>query len=499
MELTTALLAVFNPSVILFLFGGLVIGLFVGALPGLTATMALAVLTPLTFWFEPSNGFALLIGVWNSAIFAGGFSAILVNIPGTPASIAQTFDGYILYQKGKGGLALGINTIYSMMGGMIGSLTFIFLAFPIARFAVKFGASEFFMLAFFGLSMMTTVSQGSVLKGLIVGFAGILISTIGIDPMLALQRFTFNSVNLIGGISFLPVMIGMFGISGVLSQIFNKKKTLDKKIESEKKRNLELGRVFPTLREAKGLTIPTLLSSFVSTIIGAIPGTGGDISSIICWGQAKKMSKHPEDYGNGSIEGLAVASCANNAVIGGALTTMTTLGIPGDVATAVLMGSLMMYGMQPGPRLFVEQKSFVFQLMILMFLANLLFGIIGLLSAKVAPKLLNVSKETLWVIIILFCIVGSYSLNNNLFDVLVMFISGIVGFFFEKGKFPAGPFILGLLLGNMMESNLRRALIMSQGSLSIFVTRPLTLIMIILMIFTYLVPVFKNLSQKRKD
>ena len=224
MEWINGLFAVLEPSVLLSLFSGIIAGLFIGALPGLTATMALAILTPLTFWFEPSQGFALLIGVWNSAIFAGGISAILINMPGTPASIAQTFDGYVLYKRGQGGLALGINVIYSIIGGLTGCMVFIFLSFPIARFAIKFGSSEYFMLALFGLSMMITVSENSVIKGLIVGFAGLLISTIGIDPILALKRFNFNSIDLIGGISFLPVMIGMFGVSEVLSQIINSKK-----------------------------------------------------------------------------------------------------------------------------------------------------------------------------------------------------------------------------------------------------------------------------------
>lgn len=498
MEWITGLLAVLDPSVLMFLLFGVIVGLFVGALPGLSATMAIAILTPLTFWFEPAQGFAMLIGVWNSAIFSGGISAILINTPGTPASIATTFDGYNLYKRGQGGLALGINVIYSALGGLVSTIALIFLSFPLARFAIKFGPSEYFALALFGLTMMITVSEKSIIKGLAVGFAGLLISTIGIDPILSQKRFTFGSTDLIAGISFLPIMIGMFGIGEVLTQIFDNKKHEDEKEEREKAKNLKLGRILPNRQEVKQLAKPTLLASVIATIIGAVPATGGDIASIICWGQAKKMSKHPEEYGKGSLEGLAVSCTANNGVIGGALTTMLTLGIPGDTVSAILIGSLMMYGMQPGPRLFTENKPFVINLMLLMILANLVIILVGLLTARVSSKVLNVSKQTIWVAVTMLCVVGAYALNNSYFDIIIMAAAGVLGFFFRKGGFPAGPFILGLLLGNMLESNFRRSLVMSQGSLSIFFTRPITLVLILLIAFTFLYPFIKGVVKNMK-
>ncbi|MHB1394908.1 MAG: tripartite tricarboxylate transporter permease [Clostridia bacterium] len=498
MEWITGLLTVLNPSVLLFLFVGVIVGLFVGALPGLSATMAIAILTPLTFWFEPAQGFAMLIGVWNSAIFAGGISAILINTPGTPASIATTFDGYDLYKRGQGGLALGINVIYSALGGLVSTIALIFLSFPLARFAIKFGPSEYFALALFGLTMMITVSENSVVKGLIVGFAGLLISTIGIDPILSLKRFTFNSKELVAGISFLPIMIGMFGIGEVLTQIFDSRKKEDDKVEREKAKNLELGRILPNKQEYKMLAKPTFIAAIIATIVGAIPATGGDIASIICWGQAKKMSKHPEEYGKGSLEGLAVSCTANNGVIGGALTTMLTLGIPGDTVSAILIGSLMMYGMQPGPRLFTENKPFVINLMLLMILANIAFVIIGLLTARASSKVLNVAKQTVWVSVTILCIVGAYALNNSYFDIVIMAAAGILGFFFRKGGFAPGPFILGLLLGNMLESNFRRTLVMSQGSLSVFFIRPITLVLILLIAFSLLYPLVKDMIKNKK-
>ncbi len=496
MEWINGLMSVLDASVLVFLIGGVIIGMFIGALPGLSATMAIAILTPLTFWFQPSQGFAMLIGVWNSAVFAGGISAILINTPGTPASIAQTFDGYQLYQKGQGGLALGINVIFSSFGGLVSCLALIFLAFPLARFTIQFGPTEYFALALFGISMMITVSGNSILKGIIVGMAGILLSTIGIDPILAIKRFTMGSTDLMAGISFLPIMIGMFGIGEVLSQIYEDKKSHDEEIEKEKSKNLKLGRVIPTRKQFKELALPAVLSSIVATVVGAIPATGGDIASIICWGQGKKISKNGQEYGKGSIEGLAVASASNNGVTGGALTTMLTLGLPGDAVSAILIGSLMMYGMQPGARLFIENKPFVINIILLMILANITLVVIGLLTAKVSAKALNISKQTVWVAVSLLCVVGAFALNNSYFDVIIMFAAGLLGFLFRKGDYAPGPFILGLLLGGLLESNLRRALVMSQGSMSIFITRPITLALIILIGMTFVLPFIKKYKKK---
>ncbi len=484
---------------LLFLLIGVVVGLVIGALPGLTATMGVAILTPLTFWFEPTMGFAMLIGVWNSAIFAGGITAILINTPGTPASIASTFDGYALYKQGKGGLALGINVIYSAIGGLIGTLVLIFFAFPLARFTISFGATEYFALAFFGLTMMVAVSGNNVLKGLIAGAAGILISTVGLDPMLAARRFTFGNVNLVDGVQFLPVMIGMFGIGEVLHQIFSLRPK-EEALENEKRKiNSDLGRVTPTFKQMRELFKPTTIAGLVSSVIGAIPAAGGDIASIICWGQAKKWSKKPEEYGKGSLEGLAVSTTANNGVLGGALTTMLTLGIPGDAGTAVLIGSLMMYGMQPGPKMFAEHKPFVINIMLLMILANLVFLVLGLLTAKVSAKFLNVNQRTVWVSVCILCVVGSFALNNSYFDVMVMFGAALVGFVFKRCDYAPGPFILGLLLGRMLESNLRRALMISNGSYSIFFTRPVSCVLLILTILTLLWPVYKHFRNKGKE
>lgn len=489
---------ILDPSVLLFLCLGVIIGVMIGALPGLSATMGIAIMTPITFWFSPQNGFAMLMGLWNAAIFAGGISAILVNTPGTPASITQSFDGYPLYKQGKGGLALGINVIFSAFGGIFSTLCLMLFANSIAHFTVTFGPTEYFMLALFGLSMMIAVSGSDVLKGLILGMGGILLSCIGLDPILSVKRFTFGNVSLMAGISFIPVMIGMFGIGEVMYQIYERNRKQEEIDAKARKVNLKLGKITPNWKEMKQLSPRCIVAAAMATIIGAIPAAGGDISSIICWGNAKKVSKHPEEYGNGSIEGLAVSCTANNGVIGGAMTTMMTLGIPGDAVTAILIGSLTMYGMQPGIKMFTENAVFTSQIMLLMLFANLVFLIFGLLTVKASAKVLDVSQPTVWVAILILCVIGSYALNNTFFDVIVMLVAAILGFLFKIYKFPTGPFILGLLLGGMLESNLRRSLVMSHGDYSIFVTRPVSGILFIFIILTFLWPVVKGLIAKRK-
>lgn len=485
---------ILQPSVLLFLCAGVLIGTVIGALPGLSATMGIAIMTPITFWFEPVNGFAMLMGLWNAAIFAGGVSAILVNTPGTPASITQSFDGYALYKQGKGGLALGINVIFSFLGGIISTLCLILFANPIAKFTVSFGPSEYFMLALFGISMMVAVSGGDLLKGLILGFAGILLSCVGLDPILSVPRFTFGSTNLLKGISFIPVMVGMFGIGEVLYQIYTRGRDKEDAENETRQANLKLGRILPDKKEMAALTPRCIAASLAATIVGAIPAAGGDIASIICWGNSKKLSKHPEEYGKGSLEGLAVSSSANNGVIGGAMTTMMTLGIPGDSVTAILIGSLTMYGMQPGIKMFTENAVFTSQIMLLMILANVVFLIFGLVTAKMSAKVLHVAQPTVWVAVSVLCVVGSYALNNSFFDVLIMFVAAILGFFFKIYDFPTGPFVLGLLLGGMLESNMRRALVISRGSFGIFITRPISCVLLIVVIVTFLVPVIKSLK-----
>lgn len=492
-----AITAIMNPSVLLFMLVGVVVGSLIGALPGLSVVMAISVLTPITFGLEPAQGLAMLMGVYNAGVWAGGISAILVNTPGTPASIMTTLDGYSMTKRGEAGLALGINVIYSAIGGLISSIVLMVAAFPIAKFALKFGPAEFFALALFGLSMIIGISEKSVLKGIMMGCFGFLIATVGLDSMYAYPRYTFGIVDLLQGISYVPVMIGLFGFGEVLSQVYENKKSGR---SSEKKK---IGRIIPTWKMFRDFAPLTTLSALASVVIGAIPGAGGDIASIICWDQAKKVSKDKENYGKGSAEGLAVTCTANNGIIGGAMTTMLTLGIPGDAVTAVLIGSLMSYGMQPGPMMFIENKPFVYQLMTMMVVANLMFLIFGLLTSKASASLLNLKEQYVWTAIVILSIVGSYAVNNSLFDVVIMFVCGVIGFFLKQYDFPLPPLILGLILGPLAESNFRRSLALSSGNYGIFVGSPIAVILLACTVLALVGPVvvkkIKQTSGKGKD
>lgn len=489
---------IFTTDVFFYCILGVVAGMVIGTLPGLSATMGIAILTPLTFWLEPAQGMAVLLGIYNSAIWAGGISAILINTPGTPASIAQTFDGYYMVSQGKVKKALNMNTIYSVIGGLIGTVVLILFAFPVARFALNFGPPEMFAMALFGLSMMIGVSGGNILKGLLAGALGLMVSTIGMDPMTGGMRFTFGNINMLDGIEFVVVMVGMFGVGEVLFQI-SKRSEADKKRRQEAQVASNTAEAFPSRSEVKKSVIPTAICGAISAVIGAIPGTGGDIAAIICWQQTKNLSKNPDEFGKGAVNGLAVTSCANNAVIGGAMTTMMTLGIPGDGVTAVLIGSLMMYGMQPGPMMFVEKPEFVYNVMGLMVVGYIMILILGLLSTKFASLVLKVPQEFIWVVVTGFCILGSYAVNNSMFDVYVMFAAGIIGFICKRCDVPLGPFVLALLLGNLCESNFRRALSMSMGDYSIFLTRPITVVLLILTVLSLVLPAISQARKSKKN
>lgn len=491
--ITEAILAILNPSVLLFMLIGVVVGALIGALPGLSVVMAISILTPITFGLEPAQGLAMLMGVYNSGVWAGGISAILVNTPGTPASIMTTLDGYAMTKRGEAGLALGINVIYSALGGLISSIILMFAAFPIAKFALKFGPAEYFALALFGLSMIIGISEKSVLKGIMMGCLGFLMATVGLDSMYAYPRYTFGMIDLLQGISYVPVMIGLFGFGEVLSQVYENKKS---ERDTEKKK---IGRIIPTWKMIKDFAPLTTLSALASVIVGAIPGAGGDIASIICWDQAKKVSKDKENYGKGSAEGLAVTCISNNGIIGGAMTTMLTLGIPGDGVTAVLIGSLMMYGMQPGPMMFIESKPFVYQLMVMMVVANLMFLVFGLLTSKASASLLNLKEQYVWTAIVILSIVGSYAVSNSIFDVIIMFVCGVAGFFLKQFDFPLPPLILGLILGPMAESNLRRSLALSAGDYGIFVGSPIAVILLVCTVLALVGPVIMKKRKQAKN
>jgi putative tricarboxylic transport membrane protein len=489
-DILQGLSALFDLQVFLFLVAGVTLGAIFGALPGLTATMGVAVLTPLTFWVSAEQGLAMLLGIYCGAIPAGGIPAILINVPGTPASIATAWDGYPLARQGQAGLALGVNAIMGAAGQLISIFFLAFAAFPIAGFALRFGPSEYAGLAIFGISLMAGVSGGRVLKGLLAGLLGLALATVGLDPMTAFPRFSFGYSEFLDGISFVPVMIGLFGLAEVLVQIAEGRST-------RAHIDASLGRILPTAAEWKRMGPSVVGAGGLGTLVGAVPAAGGDIGSVIAWEQARRLARKPEEFGKGSLEGLGAAVASANAAIGGAMTTMLTLGIPGDAVSAILIGALLIHGIQPGPLLFENQRPFIFTLVFLLAAASLLTMLLGLLGAKPLAKILRIPSPWLWAGITLFGTVGSYALNNAVADVWVMFAAGVAGFLLRRADVPLGPLVLGLILGPMMEANLRRALILSRGDWFGALTRPITLFFLVATLLSLAWPVVQARLRRR--
>jgi len=485
-------LSIFSqPSILLVSVIAVIIGIIVGALPGLTATMGVALLLPMTFGMEPAAALLLLSGVYFGGIYGGSITAILLRTPGTPAAAATAIDGYALTQKGMGGKALTIATLSSYTGGTISILILMFLAPILATFALKFSAPETFALAVFGISIIASISGVSLVKGLIAGTVGLLIATVGLDPIQGFPRFTGGITDIMSGIPFIPVMIGLFAASEAFKSLeeMNVKGKVKTKIQKFGVSRADIKKIIPTILRSTGL----------GTFIGIIPGAGADIAAFVTYNEAKRFSKHKEEFGEGSIEGVAACESGANACTGGALVPLLTLGIPGDSVTAVMLGALMVQGLQPGPLLFKDNEALVYTLFSGMLVCYIIMLIIGLFAARYFARVVDIPKAILTPVILMLCVVGSYAINNNLFDVIIMLIAGIIGYYMQKFDFPASPIVLAIILGPMAESNFRRALALSNGTYEIFYTRPITLVLLLLSIITLFTPIIKKLWKTRKE
>ena len=469
-DVLTALGMIMVPMNILGLVGGVLVGIAFGCMPGLSVNMGLALLFPLAFTFKGIGGILMLLGIYCGAIYGGSISAILLKTPGTPASVATTLDGYpmatTLHQPGR---ALGLSTMASTFGGIFSTICLILLAPQLAKIALQFSKPEYFALAIFGLSIITSVSSGSVLKGIMGGLFGLFLATVGIDDMSGTVRFTLDITYFIGGVSFIPVLIGVFAFAQVLSSVE------DYYHKEAAETNLTLDRLLPSMDDMKRVFMTLIRSSFIGTFIGCVPGTGGDIASFVSYDQAKRWSKYGKNFGKGEPEGICASEAGNNAVSGGAFIPVLTLGIPGDGATAIMMGALMVQGLQPGPLLFVEKAPDVYAIFIGLLLANLVMGLMGFSLIRFFVKVVSVPMHTLLPIILMMTFVGTYSYNNSLNDVYLMVVSGFIGYFLNKLGFSMSAVIIGIILGGMAEQNFVGSLIMSDGAFSIFYTRPLCL------------------------
>lgn len=482
--LLNGFIEVLVPYNILIVFFGVLMGMLFGALPGINASMGVALLLPLTYGMSPIAGLTMLLGIYCGAIYGGSITAILINTPGTTAAACTTFDGHKLAQQGKAGKALGMATIASYIGGTFSVFVLIFLAPVLAKVALKFGPPEYFALAVFGLSIITSLAGDSFIKAIISGLFGLMISTVGMDMMNGTPRYTFNQVELLDGFSFIPVMIGLFAISQVL---INVESSMSLAMKQTKIHGL-----LPSFSELKSVGPTIARSSIIGTLIGILPGAGATISAFICYNEGKRWSKHPEKFGHGSLEGVAAPEAGNNAATGGAMVPLLSLGIPGSETTAILLGAFMIQGISPGPLLFRDNIAVAYGIFAGMLLANLAFLIIGLFGVKIFVKILQIPERLLMPLIVSMAFVGSFAVKNSLFGVGIMLTFGIIGYFMRKLKFPISPVVLALVLGPMAEASLRRSLILSGGSWMIFVQRPITLVLLIVTVVSVMFPIIRE-------
>lgn len=472
----STIMGLFSLRVLIPWILAMIFGIFVGATPGLTATMAVALLIPITYYVDPRAAFAMILGVSFTAIFAGDIPATFLRIPGTPASGAAVLDGFEMNKKGKASLALSIDLLGSALGGLFGILLLILIAPFLAKFALKFTNFEYFWLGVFGLSMTAILSRGKIVNGFISVLIGLAISTIGVDVTTGYPRFTFGNPNLIGGVSFIPVMIGLFGLSEVLKNLTKKE---DLSVSSIK----GFGKL-PLLEAIKVLwnyKLRFLISSLIGVFIGALPGTGADVAAWIAYGVAKKTSKNKNEIGTGHVEGVLAPTSANNAALGGTWIPAFVFGIPGDTITAIVLGAMLMYGLRPGPNIFSESRDLMDSIFAIGIITQIFLIPLGLIGIKASGQILKAPRNVIWVGVIFFSIIGSYAINNNFFDIYIMLFAGLLGFFLEKLDVPLAPLILGLILGPMVEDNLRVGLIKTNGSFLPFITRPISLSIVFIM------------------
>lgn len=491
--LLLALALVLQPTPMLALLAGAMFGLFVGAIPGLSATMATALLVPVTFFMDPLPAMALIVSSAAMAICAGDIPATLLRIPGTPASAAYTEEAYALTRKGKADSALGTLLFAAAFGGLFGSVVLMTLAPVLATFAIRFSAFEYFWLAVLGLSCVVLVSGSDPVKTGIALVLGMVLSTVGLDTMSAQPRFTFGFIELTGGVSFIPVMIGVFAASAVLRAMVHGARPPDQ--ARLKLRRSILRNVFTATR---GYRLGFLRGSVIGTAIGVLPGAGGDLAAWISYAMSRRFSKTPEAFGSGHVEGLVDSGASNNAGLSGAWVPALVFGIPGDAITAIALGVLLMKGLNPGPGLFTANAPLLYAVFICFLFANLLLIPLGLVAIRLARPLLRVPQTVLMPIILLFCVVGSFAINNSVFGIAIMLSFGVIGYVMEENDFPVAPLILGLILGPLIERTLSQASIISRGNILPFFERPVSLVLGILAITVWSLIILKAARVPRR-
>lgn len=484
--------AVMQIEVIFLIFVGVILGLILGAIPGLTAVLGIVLLLPITYGMEPVVGLSLLMGIYIGGISGGLVSATLLGMPGTPSSIATTFDAFPLAKKGYPGKALGLGITASFVGSMVSWVILILLSPQLARFALSFGPFEYTMLILFGLTVIIGLSGENMVKGIFMAACGLLLATIGTDPIGGFARFTGGISPLRGGISFVPALIGLFVIGQVFLEI---EKINERFIFSVKK----MDRILPELSDILPSWFNFLRSSVIGTLLGILPGIGGSVANFVCYDQAKKASKTPENFGQGDKDGIIASETGNNATVGGALIPMLTLGIPGDTVTAVLLGGLMLHGLRPGPFLMRDNPELVYGIFLAMLIATIIMYLVQMtFFVRVFTVALRLPKYILLPVVMVMAVAGTYNIQYRVFDIWITLMFGFLGYLFTKLKYPLTPMVISLILGPIFERNLRMSLMTSGGSMLPFVTRPISLVLLAITLISVVISVnmYRNSLKK---
>ncbi|MFT4794250.1 MAG: putative tricarboxylic transport membrane protein [Paracoccaceae bacterium] len=495
MDILLAMLTVFTQPELLVLVGvGTFAGIYIGAIPGLSVTMAVSILISFTFSWDVYPAISLMVGIYMGGVYGGSRTAILLNIPGAPSAIATALDGYPMAQRGEAGQAIGVTTVMSFFGGLIGIIVLAVAAPFVSKFALSFQPRDYMLLAVLGILLVGSLSNGSLAKGIFAGALGIAIGAVGRDPLTFTERFTFDITIMQSGISFIAVMIGMFGVSEALTQLLNVNKV------AVRQKITKIVPSFGTIRKYLPLSLQT---SSIGVIIGALPGTGGDIAALMAYDHAKRVTKNPErPFGEGAMEGLVAPETANNAAVGGAFIPMMTLGIPGDAVTAIMIGALYIHGLNPGPMLMIDKPEMFWFIVGALLTANFFMLIFGLTGIRIFTKIVEMPRAIIIPLILLLSIVGAYAVNNSITDVYWMLGFGVFGYFMRHYGYPLGPVILGVILSRLLDENWRRAIISEREDLGRFFegiyTSPLSLVLFsaVILIFVSQTPLWTALKKR---
>lgn len=481
---------VLDPFNIALIFGGVFIGVIVGALPGLSSPMAVALLLPFSITLEPVPAICMMAALYCAGTFGGSITAILINAPGAPPAAATAIDGYPMAKRGEAGRALGIAAISSVMGGIFSLVIFLFAAPMLAKVALQFRPPEYFALTVFALSMLASISGKSSLRNLIAGAFGVLLGTIGIHLTTGVERFTFGTYELSEGISFVPVLIGLFA----LGELFGQSQGLNVAYERVTSVVIKL----PSMEDFRKVFWTIIRSSGIGTFIGILPAEGATVAAIMGYNEAKRWSKNKEEFGHGAIEGIAGPEAANNAATGGAMVPTLALGIPGSGTTAIILAALIMHGFRPGPYLMQETPHFIYAIFGAMIMANIMFLVIGLAGAKIFSRITMIPRQFLWPTVFVFSMVGAYSFSSSIFDIWVMFAAGVVGFLMKRHGFGPAPLVMGLILGKLVEESLSQSMIMFDNNWFRFFDSPIVVFFFVITTLSLGWPMLRPLFSKLK-